>query len=331
MKDKKAPKALYDSGDTPLRIGEFEISCYVLDNGQRVLSRNGMLKALGLSYGTTGKKGADRLVGFVTGKRVSEFISNDLVALIETPINFLLTNEQPVQGYDAEVLQRIVRGVSKAYLTGKLQKQQEHIGQRAEILDDGFSKVGLVALVDEATGYVKAKNRAKDELQKYLEKLINDSAYRWVKTFDDGFFEMIFRMRGWSWNKTTKRPGVVGKYINDLVYSRIAPNVLEELRKKNPKDPKTGVRKKRHHQFLTRDFGHPVLREHLAGLKALGRASGYDWNIFNTLVNKSYPKFGHTIEINFPESLDQLSEGKKLSTFNKNLKKALEFNPKKKP
>lgn len=322
----KLPKAKYDSEDTPLRIGDFEIACYVLDTGQRVLSQNGMITALGMKSGGANKKlDGDRLSKFIAGKRVSSLINSDLSTGIKNPIQFLTKNNKESYGYDALLLQELIRALTKAYLKGELQKQQEHIGQQAEMLDDAFSKVGVVALVDEATGYVKAKERAKDELQKFLDSVLKDKAVKWVKTFSDDFFEMIFRMKGWGWNSTAKRPGVVGHYINDLVYSRIGPNVLTELRKRNPKKSETNNREKRHHQYLTRDLGHPMLKDHIAGLIALGKASGYDWGIFKKMVDKVYPKFGQTIELNFPESFEKPPE--KLSNFNENLKKGLEWNP----
>ncbi|MCH7752817.1 MAG: hypothetical protein IH898_11760, partial [Planctomycetes bacterium] len=49
-----------------------------------------------------------------------------------------------------------------------------------------------------------------------------------------------------------RRPGVVGKYTNDIVYERLAPGVLDELRVRNPTDHK-GRRRAKHHQWLSRD------------------------------------------------------------------------------
>jgi hypothetical protein len=111
---------------------------------------------------------------------------------------------------------------------------------------------------------------------------------------------MIFKMKGWDWTKAAKKPQVIGHYINDFVYSRIAPKLLDELKVKNPVLEDTGNRKSRHHQWLTPDLGHPKLKEHLSGVMAIGRASGYDWLTFLHLLDRSYPKFGHTMKILFP-------------------------------
>lgn len=331
MSEEKLPIAIYGSDNTHIDVGNgITIGAYVLDNGLRVLSQSEMLKALGISYGT-GKKGTDRLASFAAGNRIKEFISNEIVALIEKPIKFKIpTGGNIAYGYEATVLQQVVRGVAKAHLQGKLQKQQEHIGRNAEILDDAFSKVGLIALIDEATGYQKDVNRAKDELQQLLSKFLLKEHAKWLKTFPDEFFEMIFKMKGWTWVgiSKTKRPQVLGHYINDLVYARLAPTILDELRDRNPVLP-SGMRKTKHHQWLTPDMGHPALKDHLTGILALGRASGYSWTVFMRMMNRSYPKFGTTMELLFPdqELLEDKKPTKELSTFDRMLKGVLAAPP----
>ena len=43
----KILSAKYNSGDTPLRLGNLEIPCYVLEDGTRVFSGRGIQKVLG--------------------------------------------------------------------------------------------------------------------------------------------------------------------------------------------------------------------------------------------------------------------------------------------
>ena len=76
-------KAEY-GGDKPLKLGEFEIPCYVLDNEKRVLVRDRMLKSLGMS-GSGGKAGLDRLTLFAQGKAISPFVSDELAISIQNP------------------------------------------------------------------------------------------------------------------------------------------------------------------------------------------------------------------------------------------------------
>ena len=46
------------------------------------------------------------------------------------------------------------------------------------------------------------------------------------------------------------------------------------------------------------------------------------------MINKAYPKYGQVMEINFNESYDEPEIPKKLSEFDQNLKKGLDYNPK---
>src|SRR5690606_18352783 len=74
----------------------------------------------------------------------------------------------------------------------------------------------------------------------------------------------------------------------DLVYARLAPDMLKELEKRNPKDDR-GHRRARHHQWLTEDVGHPALAQHLHALIALMRASD-NWAQFKTLIARALPR-----------------------------------------
>jgi len=323
-------EALYDG---QLEIGEnYMIDSAVLDdeNRTRVLSQTEVVKALGRSQGGS-KRGEANLPRWISAQNVVPYISSDLREAILNPIVYKTTNGNTAHGIEATKLVDICEVWLDLEKSGEIHESQKETARRAYILLKTLAKTSIIALVDEATGYQFAKDRAKDTLQKFLTKALQEEAVKWVKTFQDEFFEMIFIMKGWNWGTTTKKPGVVGHYINDLVYSRISPALVGELRKVNPKV--NGSRKKKHHQHLTRDFGHPILKDHLAGVIALGRASGYDWDIFKKMVNKAYPVYGQTIELNFPETFEELSakkeeDNKELSGFNQLLKQATSYNPK---
>ena len=107
----------------------------------------------------------------------------------------------------------------------------------------------------------------------------------------------MFRLKGWHYDpKSVKRPSVIGRYTLDLVYKRLAPGVLEDLKRKEPQ------KKHRYHQWLTRDIGHPALREHLAAVIALMKAAS-TWNRFYGSMQRALPQYGETIEM-FPELWD---------------------------
>ena len=114
--EKKIPKATHGSSDHPLKIGDIEIPCYVLEDGTRVLSQRGTLGGLGLSRGSaSGDSGGDRLANFATGKGISPFISSDLLAVIEKPIRFRHPGGGgAAYGYPATILPEICEAVLAA-------------------------------------------------------------------------------------------------------------------------------------------------------------------------------------------------------------------------
>ena len=92
-------------------------------------------------------------------------------------------------------------------------------------------------------------------------------------------------MAGWS---GAQGPRVIGRYTNDIVYERLAPGVLEDLRKRNPKLP-SGKRQRKHHQWFTPEYGVPKLHGHLGSVTTLMRISD-SWEQFMKRLNRLFPK-----------------------------------------
>ena len=175
-------------------------------------------------------------------------------------------------------------------------KQQEHIAEQCEILVRGLARVGIIALVDEATGF--QKDRAKDALARILEAFIAKELRPWLKTFPPDFYQEMFRLRGMDYSSdTVQRPRYFGLLTNDMVYDRLAPGVLEQLKRVNPKG-EVGRRKHRHFQWLTSNLGYPKLREHLGAVVATMRLST-DWHDFMSKLDKFYPRQGKPTQLSF--------------------------------
>lgn len=283
--EKDLIKATHGSPDHPLRIGDIEIPCYVLEDGKRVLVQGDMLTALDMKQGTAGRGEGDRIVKFLSTKAIKPFANRYLGDVIIKPIKFKTPSGGTAHGYEATLLTDICDAVLEARKENKLHYQQEHIAKKCEILVRSFAKVGIIALVDEATGYQEV--RARDALQAYLDRVLRKELAAWVKRFPDDFFRQIYRLKKWKWSGSNRRPSVVGKYIADIVYSRLGPGILDELERLNPKVEKR--RKAAHHQWLTEDTGHPALSQHLYAVTGLMRMSD-SWQDFMKLLDKGYPK-----------------------------------------
>ena len=299
-------------GDVPrathegeLRISDFTLQCAVLEDGRRVLSERGVLRALGIHYGGAQfKRGvlenaqsadgdAVRLPMFVASATLRPFIDNELLALLTQPIRYRPRQSgRPGRGLDATLIPKVCEVWLRARDARVLQKRQFGIAARADALMRALARTGIIALVDEATGYQEVRDR--QALQAILDAFLRKEFAAWAKRFPDEYFHEIFRLRGWTWDELRKKAGkgqgprVVGKYTNDIIYSRLAPGILDELQRINPPND-SGQRRVKHHQFFTEDIGHPALAQHVSNVIVLLKASE-NWDHFQKLLNRALPK-----------------------------------------
>lgn len=302
----KLTKATHGSPDSPLKIGELEIPCYVLEDGKRVLIQGAMLNALDISQGTAGKGGGDRIAKFLATKSIKPFADKYLGDMIISPIKFRTPAGSIAHGYEATILADICDAVLEARKDGSLHHQQEHIAKQCEILVRGFARIGIIALVDEATGY--QKDRAKNALAKILEAFIATELQPWVKTFPNEYYNELFRLRGLKFpNDSIQRPQYFGYLTNDIVYKRLAPGVLDELKKVVPKNEK-GKAKARLFQKLSDNIGYPKLREHMASVVTIMKLSN-DYTDFMNKIDRIHPRFNDTMILPYVFDEDDTGKG----------------------
>lgn len=296
--------ALARWGETPveathygvLRIGDIEIPSAVLADGRRVLTQQGVLGAIGrpkVGMKAAGE-GVETMPPFLVANNLKPFISADLRRW-STPTRIKTSVGSLAYAYPAEILPEICGAFLDARQAGVLLPSQAHIAARCEILLRGFAKVGITALVDEATGYQEIRDR--QALQTILDAFLRKEFAAWAKRFPDEFYEQIFRLRGWTWRgMKVNRPHAVAHYTKDVVYARLAPGILTELETRNP--AVDGRRARKHHQFLTDDLGHPALSQHIYAVVGFMRASR-TWEQFMDLLNIAFPKRGDTLSFEF--------------------------------
>jgi hypothetical protein len=196
-------------------------------------------------------------------------------------------------GYADELLPEVCDVFVDAERAGVLRPNQQHIADRARIIAKGLQRLGITALIDEATGYQEVRD--KQALQALLDAYLRKELAAWAKRFPDEFYEHIFRLRRWEWKGRGKNPPqAVAGYTKDIVYARLAPQILEELEKRNP--IKGDRRKSKHHQWLTDDVGHPALAQHLHAVITLMRVSR-NWNQFKAMLDVAHPKRGDTLQL----------------------------------
>lgn len=286
-------------------IGNVPISCAVLPNGKRIITQSTFLDVLGRSSRPAAGTGILTTYGdlpvFLSSDDLKPYISEEVNELIE-PVFFKNKRDNRKKvGYDARLLPK----TAEVYLRfrDEILKEKKEIPKRyqkmiiaADILMRGLADVGIIALIDEATGY--QRDRARNALAKILEEFIAKELRPWIHTFPNEFYEQLFRLRGLSYPvMTIKKPQYFGHLTNDIIYARLAPSVLEELKKTIPRDEK-GRHKYQFHRKLTEDMGHPKLRELLSSVITLMKISK-NYQQFHKMLDDVNPRYNTTLPLPF--------------------------------
>ena len=284
-----------------LNINSLDITAYNLPNGERVLSRIGFLKALGRTGKAKGGRNYDeefQTPVFLTASNIKPLVDEDLLENSK-PIIFIDLNGNQSIGYKAEILPQVAFLFSDALSKGILKQNQKHIGEQSRILVKAFLKTSIIALVDEATGY--QYDRERDALQVVLKAYINEELLKWQKMFPDTFYYEIFRLNKWDYTVKgiNKRPSVIGKWTNKLIYEQLPKGVLEELKVKTPKSPE-GNYTARFFQSLTPDIGHPELTSQIYKVVGIMQISD-NWNDFISNFNRMISRESGQMEIYFDD------------------------------
>ncbi|WP_455095815.1 P63C domain-containing protein [Prevotella koreensis] len=242
-----------------LSLGNTQLDVAVLENGQRIIKQTAVFKALDRPA-----RGNSRVIGiptFMDAKNLQRYVNEEVSEVIKK-VNYYDTKGLRQQGFDCLILPAVCDLYLKAREDNILLPTQIDTAQKAEILMRSLAKVGIVALVDEATGY--QYDREHDELQKILKAYISEELLPWQKRFPDIFYKELFRLNGWNYtvNGIKKRPGVIGKWTNTIIYEELPKGVLEELKNKTPKNA-SGNRTERYHQYLSEDIGEPNLEKQI--------------------------------------------------------------------
>lgn len=274
----KILKATYRSPkDRPLVIGKLEIPCFVLEDGTRVLSGSEMLRVLGFNPGKIGGS-LERAISNKLIKSILPEKANSILTRIKSEKKYFQTGiggfADNAIGYDATLLIDIADLCLEAKNIKEFAERMElHIAS-AETLMRSVAKVGIIALVDEATGY--QYEREKYELQAILQAYISEEILEWQRTFELSFYKEIFRL----WNipftaqNIKRKPIFIGKLTNELVYKNMPKGifVLDRLKTKTPKT-EGGNYKYRLHQSLTPEAGREALKKVIYSVEALASIS----------------------------------------------------------
>jgi hypothetical protein len=266
--------------DGPLHIGDATLVAAMLPNGKRLIVQGTMLTAIGRSRtpkaGTGGSVNVDGLPFFLSAEVLKPFITDEL-RLSTTPIFFRLKGGQRAVGYDAlllplvcKVYQDLRNSLMKRLTSGHDKEAKEarrtyakyqHIIEKCDELSHGFGQRGILALVDDATGYQDDKVR--QDIDRIIKAYVAPGLAPWVRRFPHEFFRETYRLLGWEYKPgQTNHSPYMGKFINKYVFEALPPGVLEKLKEMLPKN-ENGNRRAKLWQLLTVDTGIPHLDRQL--------------------------------------------------------------------
>lgn len=262
-KDKNIPKATHEG---ILTIGDMEIPCANLDNGMRVITQSGVMIALGRARQAKGRQYYDADVdmpAFLTAKNLKPFIPEAL-SKTSSQVEFRTMRNKKAFGYSADLLPEVCGVFLDARAAGALGTSQEHIAERALLLIRGFASVGIIALIDEATGF--QYDRPRRDLEEYLKKFLAEGLRRWVRTFPGDYFKHLCRLKNVPLRPDMKLPQYFGHITNDLIWRRIAPGLLRALKERRSE---RGNPSNKLHSWTSEELGKPELLLHLGTVVGL--------------------------------------------------------------
>lgn len=269
-----------------LQIGDIDLECFVLKDRRRLFHKRGIARALGLK-----STGGNAFMKTMTRKGIGSVFPTELNEKIKNPIFFQLSDSDPrlADGYEGADLIDICKALIKAERTGKLRDSQKFLADQAEIIIHASAKLGITALIDEATGFLKDKRR--EEYRELFAGFIRSECAEWEKEFPNQFFDMIYRLYGLKRTNPTsfKHPLFFAKFIRRYIYMPLANSngaILEMLEEKNPTVYKRGRRFKLF-QFLE-GIGMNALRQHIWQVVGIGAASK-NKNEFNKSFLIAFP------------------------------------------
>lgn len=155
--DPDIKRAMYGSPEKVLKIGDTDVECYVLEDGTRVLSGRGMQAAIGLgeSHGT-------KLRAFLSLEAIKPFVNKELAMAVEEPVRFIRPGRGgvPAIAFEATLLIDLCEAIVKAKDAKGFRQSWIPLAVQAQIITLSFAKAGIIAAIDEVTGYQEVREKA---------------------------------------------------------------------------------------------------------------------------------------------------------------------------
>jgi hypothetical protein len=211
-----------------------KVDCHVLEGERRVISQRGVLRALG------GARTGD--LGRYLSRLPRQFTDLSLAPEIDTR----LQSGALAKARDAEFLVDLCDAYVDAHMAGELRSEQVHLAHAARAVLKAVQKVGIVALIDEATNYQVI--RASDSLQRLFERLLRSEPAVWEARWKPSLIGALCRLYRHRYDRGPVPP-FLARVFAKIYRIVLGDEVLDEMRRRNP-EPQHGSN---HHQWLQGD------------------------------------------------------------------------------
>lgn len=265
-----------------IKINGKDIKCAVLNDGTRVLTSESLFETFEKSKkGTKNLKSqVTKLPYFLQSNTLKPYLNKEFFQVTQ-PIIYINKRGKQVTGFKAQILPKVCSVLLKARRGNALRKNQLDLAEKAELIQEAYSELGIIAHIDEATG--KREELKKNDYQKLINMFLAPE-FRNDKRFPRELFERVCQLRGWKYDpdKTNYTPEM-GNIINKYIYNVMPKEVMTIIRSLNPGE--YGSRKHKFHQGLSKDFAVKILDNQINRVLTLLKASE-TWNGFEKLYNK---------------------------------------------
>jgi len=283
MKNKQISKITHKGLWNIDKENNISIECYVTNDQRRFLSLRGTARTLGLKGA-----GSTAISRNLKSKWIQPYLSEKLTKWLS---DVKTSDIEKISGKSSNITPLeadLFVDICKAYVNAQRDslfndnrnnvlpqwKKQDLIANKLYIIMSAFAKIGIIALIDEITGF--QEDRSKEELQRLLRFYISEELLPWTRRFPNEFYKHMFRLWGWNYpllsKGAPKGPRYAGKLTKELIYDKLPQGVIDKLENKNPPNKKW-QRKYKHHQWLTIDIGNPHLEKQVAVVTTLMKIS----------------------------------------------------------
>lgn len=264
---------------------DIDIDCFVLEDGQRVLSWRGASRATGFAEGS----GSRMIRMLKETQAIKQYLSPALLEIIDKHENHQLDrfsgkiNGKRTHGdiFPADLLVDIADAFHKARINNEL-SHRTHIAFADNLykIMKAFSKLGITALIDEVTGYQEV--RGPRELQEKARIFVSEEFRVWKKMFPEVLFEEISRLYNLEYNSdSTIRPMAIGRFIQTYIYSQFPKESITQI-----KETKEW---RKIHQGLSAEVGIPKLNAVIHQVLTLAQISD-NIDEFRSFYDKKFNK-----------------------------------------